>query len=299
MRAARRSLCCSALARRSARFHVAVPVATDHHDAVARHDSAGRVGAVGAGRDQADIARTLPLGFVIGADGQQPGVLALAARIGLQADGGEPGYRAQPGFQRADQRGVASRLRQRREGVDIGEARQGDRHHLRRGIQLHGAAAQRDHAAVQRDVLVFQSLQVAQHLVLGVMGGEHRLRQKGAGAQQRRRQAGRSRDHAAAQNRGQALQFFARHRLVQGHGDAFAIQAAQVEPRFRGTVQQGIGIATSTGAIEGHGVEIAAVAQVEPRGLGGTGQQTRHQVHAACDAAQPFRARARRRRGQP
>ena len=57
-------------------------------------------------------------------------------------------------------------------------SRQTDRDHLGRGIQLHRARPQRDHAAVQRDVLVLQPLQVAQHLVLGVMLMEDGLLQE-------------------------------------------------------------------------------------------------------------------------
>ena len=41
----------------------------------------------------------------------------------------------------------------RREGVKRAELRPGDRHHFRRRVQLHRAGAQRNHAAVQRDVL--------------------------------------------------------------------------------------------------------------------------------------------------
>ena len=71
--------------------------------------------------------------------------------------------------------------------MDVGEARQGDGHHLRRGVQLHGAGAERDHGAIERHVPVLQPLEVAQHLVLGAVRAEHGVRQDGAGAQQSRR----------------------------------------------------------------------------------------------------------------
>ena len=148
---------------------VAVAVAADDHDLQPGHRGAGGIGAVRRGRDQADVAMLLAAGFVPGADHQQPGIFALGAGVRLQRDLGEAGGGAQPGFQAADQGQVAGRLIRRGERMDVGEARQGDRYHLGRGIQLHRAGTQRDHAAVQRDVLVFQALQVAQHLVFGVM----------------------------------------------------------------------------------------------------------------------------------
>ncbi len=75
----------------------------------------------------------------------------------------------QPSRERLDQRRVTPRLVRRRERVDVGEPRQRDRHHLGGRVQLHRAATQRDHAAVQRHVPVFQPLEIAQHLMLGVV----------------------------------------------------------------------------------------------------------------------------------
>ena len=73
--------------------------------------------------------------------------------------------------------------------MDVGEAGQGDRDHLRRRVQLHRAGTERDHAAVQRDVLVLEPLEVAQHLVLGVVLVEHRLLEERRVARQLRRDA--------------------------------------------------------------------------------------------------------------
>ena len=49
-----------------------------------RHLGAGRVGAVGRHWDQADVAPVVPVGPVIGCDGQQPGIFALRAGVRLQ-----------------------------------------------------------------------------------------------------------------------------------------------------------------------------------------------------------------------
>ena len=62
---------------------VAVVVAGDHDDAHAGHHRAGGVGAVRAGRDQADVALGLAARAVVGADREQAGELALGAGVGL------------------------------------------------------------------------------------------------------------------------------------------------------------------------------------------------------------------------
>ena len=78
---------------------------------------------------------------------------------------------------------VAAGLVERGEGVERAELRPGDRRHLGGGVELHRAAAQRDHRAVERHVLVRQRAQVAQHLGLGAVGREHRVGEvlRGAG----------------------------------------------------------------------------------------------------------------------
>ncbi|OQC13295.1 MAG: hypothetical protein BWX79_01051 [Alphaproteobacteria bacterium ADurb.Bin100] len=122
-------------------IHVAVLVALGHHDLQAGHLRAGRVGAVGGGRNQADGAVVVAARRVPGLDGQQAGVFALAARVGLQADAGVARGLAQPGAQLLVQFAVALQLVGRREGVHVGKFGPGDGDHLAGGIELHGAAA--------------------------------------------------------------------------------------------------------------------------------------------------------------
>ena len=62
---------------------VTVFVAVDDDDAQPCHDGARRVGAVGRGGDQAYVAVPIAAGFVVLADTEQAGVLALGAGIGL------------------------------------------------------------------------------------------------------------------------------------------------------------------------------------------------------------------------
>ena len=67
------------------------------------------------------------------------------------------------------------RVGRRRERVLARELRPGDRLHLGGRVELHRARAERDHAAVQRDVLVGQRAQVAHHRGLGAVAGERRV----------------------------------------------------------------------------------------------------------------------------
>ena len=78
-----------------------------------------------------------------------------------------------------------------------GELGPGDRLHLGGRVELHGARPERNHAAVQRDVLVGQRPQVAHHLGLGAVPGERgmgeELRRAGGDVGRRRTPCGRPR----------------------------------------------------------------------------------------------------------
>ena len=68
--------------------------------------------------------------------------------------------------------------------MDVGETGPGDGFHLSCGVQLHGARAQRNHGAIQGQVLVCQVTQVAHHLGLGAVLVEDRVLHIVAGTQQ-------------------------------------------------------------------------------------------------------------------
>jgi len=108
-------------------LHVAVAVALHHHHAQSRHLGAGRIGAVGRGGDQADIAPCFAAARVIAADREQPGVFALGAGVGLQRDRRKSGAGGEPVFQVRKKLPIAARLIQRSKGMQIGEFRPGDR----------------------------------------------------------------------------------------------------------------------------------------------------------------------------
>ena len=67
--------------------------------------------------------------------------------------------------------------------MDVSEAGQAHGLHLGRGVELHGARPQRDHAPVECEVLVGQPTQVAQHRGLGVVLREDRMAQYRAPAE--------------------------------------------------------------------------------------------------------------------
>ncbi|MNM52925.1 hypothetical protein D3C81_640150 [compost metagenome] len=154
---------------------VATLVAVDHHHPHAGHLRRGRVGAMGRRRDQAYIAPCLATAGVVGADRQQAGILTLGTGIGLQRHGVIAGGRAEHGLQFIGQLAVTLRLLSRGEWVQGAELGPGDRDHLAGGIELHGARAERDHAAVQGQVLVGQAAQVAHQFGFAMVAVEHRV----------------------------------------------------------------------------------------------------------------------------
>ena len=152
-----------ALFRQVHHINIAFGVASGHHDRQARHLGAGRVGAVGRCRYQANVSVALTLRVMKRFDDQHARVLTLRAGVGLQADACVARGLAQPAAQLLVQLGIAKLLVSRRKRVDVGKLWPGDGNHLAGRIQLHGARAERDHAAVQRQILVAQAADVAQH----------------------------------------------------------------------------------------------------------------------------------------
>ena len=178
--------------------HVAVFVGFHHHHLHAQHLRGSRVGTVRRLRNQADGAVRVATAGVVAADSQQAGVLALRAGVRLHGDGVKAGNSQQLLLQAGYHFQVAGGLLARGERVHVGEFWPGHRNHLAGGIQLHGAAAQADHAVVHGQVAVFQLLQVAQHFVLAVVLVEHRVAEDGGLALQ----AGRDRVGSGRVQRG-------------------------------------------------------------------------------------------------
>ena len=164
--------------------NIPLVVRTHHHNAHARHHGARRVGAVRADRNQADVAMHVAAGPMPGADREQAGILALRTGVRLQRHGGEPGDRAEVRLQSLEHLEVPGGLLARCERMNRAELGPAHRHHLGGGVELHGARAERDHRGSERQVFRFEAAHVAQHLGLGVMAMEDRVREIRAGAMQ-------------------------------------------------------------------------------------------------------------------
>ena len=230
---------------------VALGVALGDDDPQPRHLRARRVGAVRRLRDQADRPRRLAARCVPGTDREQARVLALRAGVGLQADAGIAGRFAEPRFELAPQRVVAGLLIGGRERMDVRELGPGDRDHLAGRVQLHRARAERDHRAVEGEVLVGEATQVAQHPGFAVVAIEDRMRQERGRAPQafgdQRRDAAlevgelRQRLACLGEDTPQGDDVGARRRLVERdakHRVAPLEVAAQVHPGRDGTARQ-------------------------------------------------------------
>ena len=279
---------------------VAVAVAGHDHRLQAGHDRAGRIGAVGGGRNQHHVALALAAGALERPDHEQPGELPLRAGVGLQGDGVEAGDGAQQRFELGDDGSVPARLRGRREGMHVPELRPGDRLHLRGGVELHRARAEGDHRRVEADVLALEPLQVAHHLQLGAMPVEDRVGQERRGAPQRFR-PGRGRQRlvgggaGAGRGAGGAREHLrdrvhvgAGRRLVEGDADVAARVIAEVDPRgLRRRPHRGG--ESRLARRDAQRVEERVVALDDAERFQPGGQQARQPVRPPGDRPQPVR----------
>ena len=112
-------------------------------------DGGSRVGAVRRSGYQHLVAVSLPDALLIGADYAQPRILSGSAGIGLQAYAGKSGYHFQFLAEVVYKLAVAFRLVFGNERVHAHEFRTAEGQHLRGGVQLHGARAERNHGVRQ------------------------------------------------------------------------------------------------------------------------------------------------------
>ncbi len=153
----------------------------DHH----RHTGLGGgsgVGAMGRGGDEADVALTLTVGNVIVADDGEAAVFAIGTRVRLQRATGETSDDGKLALDVLDHLKVTLGLVGGDEGVHAGKLAPAEGHHLGGGIELHGAASQRNHGAVEAEVFLLEHLDVAHHGGLVVERVENLLGEVGGGA---------------------------------------------------------------------------------------------------------------------
>jgi hypothetical protein len=216
---------------------VAVVVAGDDDNLHADHLRRRGIGAVRRRRDQADVAVRFVAARVISLDREQPRVFALRAGVGLQRHRRITGDRAEHPLEIRAQLAVAFDLVRRRERMQLAELGPRHRHHLARRVQLHRARAERNHRAVERDVAIGETPQVAQHLGLAAVAMERRMRQEFRAARERRRQrVGRrrieighgERRFTTPENPPDRLDVFSRRRLVERDAERARIDDAEI-----------------------------------------------------------------------
>ena len=268
---------------------VARLVARHDHHAHAGHHRAGGVGAVRRRRDQAHVAGALAVGEVVAADGQQAGELALRAGVGLQRHGVVAGDLGERVLELGHELPVAGRLLGRDEGVDRRELGPADGLHLGRGVQLHGARAERDHGPVERQVAVGEPAEVAQQRGLGAVLVEDRVGEERRGAPPLGSQAvgrgdggveGRHVDVVDAQGRAHRHDVVAGGGLVARDPHGVGIDATEVHPTGHGGGEDGIGPSRHP---HGHRVEERPVHHLEARATGGRGHDAGEAVGALGD----------------
>ncbi len=226
-------------------FHidVAVVVATDQDDLVAGHRGGCRVGAMGGGRDDHDAAVGSAVGVEVASDGHQASIFAGRAAVRLQGAAVEAGDDGQVVLQFMDYLQRALRLVGRGVRVQVAELAPAERKHLGGGVELHGAAAQRNHGVGERDVLALQHLDVAHHLGLGVVGIEDLLRKDGGFALHETGFGGEGRAaFRAAEDLADGAGLFAAGKFVEGDLHGASIGIPEVETSSQGFFADGGGI---------------------------------------------------------
>ncbi len=123
----------------------------------------------------------------------------------------------------------------------------GNGNHLGRCIQLHGARAQWNHAAVQCQVFIGQTAQITQHIGFGMNTGKNRMRQNsrlpGHTIRHKNIQFGIKPGHIRrlllntfGNHIHQLLKIFQGNRFIQRHGKTVSVRLAHINLRIQGRV---------------------------------------------------------------
>ncbi len=268
------------------------------HDPHPGHHGRGRVRAVGARRDQADVPMRLAPAAVVGRDREQPGELALAAGVGLQGHRRVAGELGEPALQVGDQLQRARGVGLGGERVQVGELGPGDRLHLDGRVELHRARAQRDHRAVQRHVGVGETAQPAHERGLRAVLVEDRVREVLRAA----REAFRQRVRGAGVQGGESSAWASApipNAAQTASRWATVVTSEQAMPSVSASTRRSAipaawaASATSSGpaGYPGlHGVEELVVHHLDAAGPQPGREHRGHPVGALRDAAQPVRS---------
>ena len=118
-----------------------------------------------------------------------PAYSPCAPELGCNGEGVIAGDLAELVRQILDDLRIAERLIRRREGMNLGEFRPGDRQHLGRGVELHRAGAERNHGAIEREVAIREAAHVARHFAFSSVHVKDRMSQIRGLANERRGQS--------------------------------------------------------------------------------------------------------------
>ena len=261
----------------------AVFVRGDRNNRHARHHCGGRVGAVRRLRDQAHRAFGVAIGSVPRPDCQQAGVLALGAGVGLHRRRREARDLGKPSLKSLDELGVPDHLIGWRVRMDATELWPRHRNHLGRRIELHRATSERNHRVRQRQVLVSQRRDVAQHLRLGTVAVEYGVGQVWGRSHPAIRDHGGFRRSLAADKTNQHRELRLGDGLVERDTHGTIGEAAKIEACRQGAVGERFQIGAR---VEHNRVKEGVCHPREARGIGGQCEPSGHAVYPLANGPQ-------------
>mmetsp|Transcript_14373 Transcript_14373/g.27727 ORF Transcript_14373/g.27727 Transcript_14373/m.27727 type:complete len:723 (-) Transcript_14373:79-2247(-) len=143
------------------------------HDLHTRHHSTCWVGTMSGDWNDANVPVVVAIVVVVGSNRHQTSILSRGSTVWLHGHGIESSDFTEHIGKVRDHLLVTDCLILGSIWMHVSELWHSDWHHLRRGVQLHCAGAQRNHRVAQGEVLCLQSRQISEHLVLRVVGVEN------------------------------------------------------------------------------------------------------------------------------
>ena len=276
---------------------VAVGIAGDDDHLHPHHLRRCRIGSMRRRRDEAHVAAAAigSARFMPRLDDQEAGVFALRSRIRLQRHRCVPRRLHQHLLELANHLDVALRLLARRKRMQRTELRPRHWDHLARRVELHRARPQRNHRAVEREILVGEPAQIAKHLVFGVMAIEDRMGEEGRGTPQRdgNRVSDGCIDRIDGESRIRVAEampdlrdIFASRRLVERDAYELIADLAKVDLKQNPMIEDGL---CSRPGLDQQRVEKARHQHLKTDPAQAFGDDARHTVNASRDPAKTFR----------
>ena len=130
-------------------IHVPLIITGYGYNGVATHGRTGRIGAEGAGRNEAHVAMPFTPRLMVGPNHEEARVLTLGAGIRLQRDAREARDLGERVLELREELRVALRLVGGGKRVDAAQLGPCHGNHLRGGVEFHGAGSQGDHAVAE------------------------------------------------------------------------------------------------------------------------------------------------------